>query len=331
MSLNAASPPDPPFGFLICDKPVGITSRDAVNIVAKRFRETRVLDSDAGSSRPSKLKLGHAGTLDPLAQGVLVIGVGRAVRLISHVQRQPKHYRSTFLLGQQTPSGDLEVPPTVHGELPVPPIADLLQAAQELTGTIEQTPPAHSAIKIDGRRAYERVRAGEQFEMPSRQVEIHTLEVTRYEFPEMDFETVCGSGTYIRTLGMDLAKATGTVAVMKSLNRLGVGKFTLEAAFSIDEIRKGDPHSMMVPALWAVVDLPTFAIDDEQATRLVHGLDLKIELVPTEVGDRLRASSESAAVWRGELFAILRPRGGNLWPERVFPRAGVPSRRPSSE
>ena len=185
-----------PFGFLCCDKPTGMTSRDAVNIVAGCLRK---------ANGGVKVKVGHTGTLDPLAEGVLVMAVGRAVRLVPYVQQQAKFYRATFTLGQSTVSGDMEGEVTYRDDLPMPGEQDLRMAAESLTGTITQIPPAHSAIKIGGKRAYDLVRAGESVDVPSRQVQIHHLRIDGYQPPELDLDIGCGSGTYIRTLGMDLA------------------------------------------------------------------------------------------------------------------------------
>ena len=163
--------------------------------------------------------MGHAGTLDPLAEGVLVLGVGPAVRLVPYVLQHPKHYQATFRLGSSSVSGDLEGEISKFPDLPIPTREELEAAAENLTGEIAQIPPAHSAIWVDGERAYRRIRAGEKFEMPSRIVQIDALEITRYEFPEIDLNIVCGSGTYIRTLGIDLAINVGSTAVMSFLSR----------------------------------------------------------------------------------------------------------------
>ncbi|WP_261343134.1 tRNA pseudouridine(55) synthase TruB [Rubripirellula amarantea] len=316
------------FGFLNCNKPVGMTSRDLVNIVAKRFRETR-------DSNEPKIKLGHAGTLDPLAEGVMVLGVGRAVRLVPYVQEQRKHYRSTFLLGQTSVSGDLEGEVISRPDLPVPSLAQLESAARDLTGRISQIPPAHSAIRVDGRRAYQRIRAGEEVKMPSRDVDVYRFEVTRYEFPEVDLDIVCGSGTYIRTLGMDLAKAVGSVGVMKYLRRYRIGVFSEEDALSVEEIRQCDPRTKLKLAVEGAATLPKLTVNDGDAVRLLHGLEIVGELPSnqhydsdTRAGDSRPASldtvmdeTEVAAIWQNELLAIVKRREGAWWPFRVFPRS----------
>ncbi|WP_068259016.1 tRNA pseudouridine(55) synthase TruB [Rubripirellula obstinata] len=303
-----------PFGFLCCDKPVGMTSRDAVNIVAGCLRK---------SNDGKKVKVGHAGTLDPLAEGVLVLAVGRAVRLVPYVQQQSKFYRATFLLGQSTVSGDTEGEVTVRDDLPMPNRNQLDAAAASLRGTITQIPPAHSAIKIDGKRAYDLVRAGKEVVVPSRQVIINHLDITRFAPPEFDLDIGCGSGTYIRTLGIDLANAAGSVAVMTYLRRYAVGVFHERDSIPIDEIRNTDPCQFLRPGLDAVGYLPSFQIDDDQARRLINGLDLNLDAL--DDAGNVVTSGDAAAIWKGELFAVVHRRkiesqSYQWWPKRVFPR-----------
>jgi tRNA pseudouridine55 synthase len=286
-----------------------MTSRDVVNIVQRRLR---------------KVKVGHAGTLDPLAEGVLVLGVGPAVRLVPYVQQQPKHYRATFRLGASSRSGDLEGDVKEHPDLPIPSRQQIEAAAAHLVGRIEQTPPAHSAIWVDGRRAYQRIRAGEEFEMPKRSVDIFSLKILRYDFPEVDLDIVCGSGTYIRTLGLDLALAAGSIAVMSYLCRHGVGPFVREDAVSVQRLREDDIESMLLPPTVAVNHLPQFAIDEPGSTRLGHGLCITGEPTSDPETKRLEdgwpEGSEAAAVNENQyLRAIVRRKKGVWCPYRVFP------------
>ncbi len=290
------------FGFLNCDKPAGMTSRDVVNVVQRRIRP---------------LKVGHAGTLDPLAEGVLVLGVGPAVRLVPYVQRQSKHYRATFQIGQSSVSGDLEGEVTRHDDLPIPSAPQLVAAAKELIGDIEQIPPAHSAIWVDGRRAYDRVRAGENVEMPSRMVTIHSLEIVRYGFPEIVLDVVCGSGTYMRTLGMDLARLAGSTAVMSHLKRVAVGPFRCGDSVSIEQLRDEPIESLLVPAIHGVAGLLKLSVDAEQCQRLGHGLCLDDEVAMKAADGE---SGEAAAItMEGRLRAIVRRKRGAWCPYRVFP------------
>jgi tRNA pseudouridine55 synthase len=289
------------FGFLCCNKPPGMTSRDLVNVVQRRLRD---------QPNRKNVKVGHAGTLDPLAEGVLVIAVGPASRLVPYVQQQPKHYRATFRLGQSTISGDLEGEITRHPDLPQPNRQQIDDAAKGLVGTIQQTPPAHSAIWVDGQRAYKRVRSGESVQMPSRDVEVHSLDVLRYEFPEIDLDIVCGSGTYIRSIGMDLAIAAGSVAVMSHLIRLGVGPFVIDDALTVDRLRDDDLQSMILPATIGVQHLQQIEIDQADSERLGHGKHIDAE----------PAGTEAAVVTQdGQLRAIVRWKENAWYPYRVFP------------
>ena len=203
------------FGILNLNKPVGCTSRDAVNRVQRLIRP---------------VKVGHAGTLDPLAQGVLVLCLGPATRLIERVQQMPKHYRGTFRLGCHSPTDDTEgevVP--LSGATP-PPRAAITAALGQFVGRIHQRPPAYSALKIGGQRAYHLARKGQAVTLPLRPVTIHALSINRFEYPELVLDIECGSGTYIRSLGRDLAKVVGTAAVMTGLTRTAIGPYAIDDA-----------------------------------------------------------------------------------------------------
>ncbi len=274
------------FGFLCCNKPPGMTSRDLVNIVQRRIR---------AETQRREIKVGHAGTLDPLAEGVLVVAVGPASRLVPYVQQQPKHYQATFRLGESTESGDLEGALSHDPDLPQPDRQQIDTAAKALTGSIAQIPPAYSAIWVDGQRAYKRIRAGESFEMPPRTVEVHSLQVLRYEFPELDLDIVCGSGTYIRSLGIDLAVAAGSVAVMSHLVRSGVGPFLINHAATIQQLQADDLASMLLPPIMGVEQMHKITVDDIASERLGHGKYIDGEPTATEAAaitqdGQLRAS-----------------------------------------
>jgi len=283
-----------------------MTSRDVVNVVQRRL--------------PRKTKVGHAGTLDPLAEGVLVLGVGPAVRLVPYVQQQPKHYLATFRIGSSSVSGDLEGDISEFPDLPIPTREQLEQAARDLTGQIEQVPPAHSAIWINGKRAHQRIRAGETFDMPSRKVEIHVLNITRYEFPEVDLDVMCGSGTYIRTLGIDLAVNAGSTAVMSFLSRTGVGPFVIENALSVDVLREETLDAHLLSPSLAVQHLPQIEVTADDAQRLGHGLCLnEVEFIDSERMIDQDVSEAAAITPDGQLRAIVRLKRGQWCPHRVFP------------
>ena len=165
----------PPFGFLIIDKPPGKTSRDVVNVVQYLVRPTRV---------------GHAGTLDPLATGVLVVCLGPATRLVPFVQKGKKHYQATFRFGLFSETDDVEVEPSVGPDAPAISLADIEQVLPEFVGTIDQIPPAHSAVHVDGQRAYRLARKGAAPQLAPRQVTIQDLSVARFDFETQQLECV---------------------------------------------------------------------------------------------------------------------------------------------
>ena len=205
-------------------KPAGWSSRDAVNWVAKRVRPAKV---------------GHCGTLDPLAEGMLLVAIGGATRLIDLVHQLPKRYQGTFRWGFCSPSLDLETPSEA---IAGPPLSrDLLQGQLDhFVGAIQQTPPAYSAIKIDGRRAYLAARKGQEVEMPIRTVTIHSLELGSVDPPHFQLEIDCSTGTYIRTLGSDLAKRAGSDAVMTALVRSSIGSIEASEARSPEQLESAE-------------------------------------------------------------------------------------------
>ena len=220
LMLHVPSSPAPrpwplPCGLLNLNKPVGMTSRQAVNVVQRL----------AGPA-----KAGHAGTLDPLASGVLVVCVGGATRLIEYVQRMRKRYVGTFLLGRQSITEDTEGDVTELPDAPVPNWQEIEAAAQRFVGRIEQRPPAFSALKVQGRAAYKLARQGKPVVLVPRPVDIHRIEIQSYEYPELVLAVECGSGTYVRSLGRDLAETLGTAAVMSALVRTSIGSHRLEEA-----------------------------------------------------------------------------------------------------
>ena len=207
------------FGIFNVNKPPGWTSRRAVNHI-QRF------------VRPAKV--GHAGTLDPLATGVLLICVGPATRLVEYCHRLPKCYRATFLLGRQSPTDDTEVESEYLPDAPKPTRAQIEAALFQFQGEIEQRPPLFSAVKIQGQRAYKIARKGKQVELPMRVVTIHTIDLITYTYPELVLDIKCGTGTYIRALGRDLAFSLNTAAVMSALERTAIGNFQIEDSSRFD-------------------------------------------------------------------------------------------------
>ena len=281
-------------GLLNLNKPSGMTSRRAVNLVERL-------------ARPAKA--GHAGTLDPLATGVLVVCVGAATRLIKYVQRMPKHYRATFLLGRQSPTEDIEGDVTELPDAPVPTLEEIATAAGRLVGRIAQRPPAFSALKVAGRRAYKLAREGHSPSLP-RLVEIFAAEVKSYEYPELVMEVECGSGTYIRSLGRDLAESLGTAAVMSALVRSAIGGFRVEEAVDPRQLGGDNWLDWLQPPLRAIEQLPRVQLSAEQVRRIRNGLPIE-RRGKAEGG---RGDAEIAALDpAGQLVAILARLDSGQW------------------
>jgi tRNA pseudouridine55 synthase len=210
---------------LTVDKPLGWTSFDVVNKVRGALR-----------GRCGKIKVGHAGTLDPLATGLMILCMGRATREIERYMGQEKEYVAGVTFGHTTPSYDLES--AFDGEYDYAGVDRALveEMARGFVGEIEQRPPAFSAVRVDGKRAYKLARRGGEVEMPGRQVWVKELEVTGVEMPLVGLRVVCGKGTYIRSLAHDLGRACGSGAHLSSLRRTRVGEFHVEKAFRVDEL-----------------------------------------------------------------------------------------------
>jgi tRNA pseudouridine55 synthase len=296
-----------PFGILNVDKPIGLSSRDAVNRVERLFQ---------------KVKCGHAGTLDPLATGVLVICVGPATRLIQYVQRLPKEYRAVFQLGRRSVTDDIEGEVELLADPPQPTRTQIEAALPKFLGDIRQRPPSHSAIKVGGQRAYDLARRGEEFELPERTVSIYHLEILRYEYPELELAIQCGSGTYVRSLGRDLAIELGTAAVMSALVRTAIGDFRLDNAVALDDLKNNTVLDHMRPPLEALKSLPRIDLTEKQLVELRHGRPIEMRNAPPPTPPSGNASQpiEYAAVDpAGKLAAILfEKHAKQLWPVRNF-------------
>jgi tRNA pseudouridine55 synthase len=223
-------------GILNLNKPAGMTSRRVVDLVQRLVRPEKV---------------GHAGTLDPLATGVLVVCIGAATKLTEYVQCMPKSYVGTFLLGRQSATEDIEGRVVELPNPPVPTVEQIQQAANSFTGNVLQRPSAFSALKIKGRRAYKLARKGEHPELAPRPISIHRIAVRSYEYPELVLEVDCGRGTYMRALGRDLAASLGTAAVMSALVRTAIGNFLLDEAQDPGELTSENISRHLLPMLRA--------------------------------------------------------------------------------
>lgn len=254
--------PRPPCGVLNLHKPTGVTSRDVVNRVSRPLRGTKV---------------GHAGTLDPLASGVLVVCVGAATRLIESVQRMSKTYRTVVRLGARSDTLDADgqvvevVAPRVPGE------AEVRAALAGQVGTILQQPPRFSALKVDGRRAYDLARAGCAVELAARPVTIHRIGLLDYSWPRLELEIECGGGTYIRSIARDVGEALGCGGLVEALVRTRIGPFTLADALDPMALTASELPGLLRPALEAVPDLPRLVLSATAVAAVVQGRSLALE------------------------------------------------------
>lgn len=262
-------------GLLVIDKPGGMTSRDAVNRVQKWF--------------PRKTKIGHTGTLDPLATGVLVVCVGAATRLADYVQAMGKSYASRFRLGATSTTDDADGTVTETPNAPVPTREEIYAALGRFIGSVQQTPPAVSALKIDGQRAHDLVRKGKEVALAPRTVRIDAIRVTGYEWPWLDVEVDCGKGTYIRSIARDLGAELGCGGLVQTLRRTKVGPFTAEQGTSLD----ADPATVkLLPLGEAVATLRQFRFNSASIEPLRHG---RFVVMP---------GAKAAGHHNGEEFAI---------------------------
>ena len=213
--------------LLLIDKPLNWTSFQVVNKIRWELKNKFGI---------KKLKVGHAGTLDPLATGLLLVCTGKMTKKISEIQALVKEYTGTFTLGATTPSYDLETP--IYRTFPIDHLDDnaLKEVINQFTGVVDQYPPVFSAIKKGGKRLYEYARKGEEIKINSRQVEILAFELTKIKLPTIDFYVKCSKGTYIRSLANDYGKALGSGAHVSSLRRTAIGLHRIEDAYTIEQI-----------------------------------------------------------------------------------------------
>jgi tRNA pseudouridine55 synthase len=291
-------------GLVVVDKPAGFTSHDVVAKLRKAFGQKRV---------------GHAGTLDPDATGVLLVGLGRVTRLLRFLQDTTKTYRGTIAFGVATDTLDaagavLERRPMPLGE------AEVVAASRRFLGELQQVPPMVSALKVDGRRLHELARAGEEVERKARAVRIDRFDVERFEpgpYPSATVLVECSSGTYVRSLAADLGAALGGPAHLASLRRLRVGPFSIDEAHPLDEIER-DPPAVVVSPAGAMRGLERVVVGPEPARAVAHGSVFSSGAFDVEGPGPYAVVDE-----RGELLAVYERRGAALKPAVVLPPAEV--------
>ena len=283
-------------GLLLLDKPAGISSHDAVLAARRALGEKRI---------------GHAGTLDPFATGLLVLLTGRATRLLPYIPGEPKVYEATIAFGQETDTEDLLG--TVVREAPVPTEASVRAALPALTGTVQQVPPAYSAKRIDGQRAYEAARAGVVLDLKPVSIVVHSWEVLAWRDGSCDVRVVCGGGTYVRSLARDLARLAGSAAHLSALRRVAAGAFSVADAQPVLALR--DEPARLRPPLDAVAHLPRVGLTHDEVHRIRRGLDIAVTAEPATVTSHVALVSED----HGGLIA-LGERIADRWQPRVVMR-----------
>lgn len=247
-------------GVMVVDKPVGLTSHDVVQIIRRGTGIRRA---------------GHTGTLDPRASGVLVVLIGPAVRLSEYVSAADKRYQATLRLGTSTDTYDAEG--SIVRTTPVEDITEesFVEILKNYEGEIEQVPPPFSAVKVKGRKAYERARSGEEVELKPRKIHVYNLEVLEWSPPEAVLDVYCSSGTYVRSLANDLGEELGTGAYLIGLRRTKSGRFTLRDAVPLRQLQDafltGEWYHYLIPAAEALGDWPGLELTSEQVEKVRHG------------------------------------------------------------
>jgi tRNA pseudouridine55 synthase len=289
-------------GFLNLNKPSGLTSRAVVNCVARPLRG---------------VKVGHAGTLDPLASGVLVVGVGAATRLVEFVQRMPKTYRTVVRLGVRSDTLDADGQIRDVRDPRIPSEAEVRAALMRQVGTIAQKPPEFSAIKVEGRRAYDLTRAGVAIDLKPRLVTISHIGLLDYTWPRLELEIDCGGGTYIRSIARDLDEELGCGGLVEVLVRTRIGAFTLDAAIPPDNLSAESIAELLRPSLEAVVLLPQLRLSADQVADVAQGKALAAGRL---AGATVPAGEIALLGPDGALVAVAEgvPESGQVLPRRVL-------------
>ena len=291
-------------GLLVVNKPPHYTSHD---VVARIRRWTGIR------------RVGHAGTLDPFATGVVVVAVGAATRVLQYVQDTDKYYLARVMLGAETDSADVDgqvVARTEPAEWPSREVVE--KTLQEFVGTIEQIPPIYSAIKVGGQPLYRQARAGKDVTAPPRTVDVYAIELLRYEPPELDIAVHCGKGTYIRSLARDIGSRLGTFGYCHALRRKATGAFCLEQAWEIDELLELEPHEhwreIALHPDFALAGMDAVILSGAQEKAWYHGQSVGVAASNEAYSGQVRVYGPAGAfVGIGSITD-----GGTLKPSLVF-------------
>ena len=282
-------------GFINLDKQPGQTSRDAVNAVQRLVRPA---------------KIGHCGTLDPLATGVLVVCVGPATRLTNLVQEAPKTYVGDFRLGVSSETEDIEGQIEPLANAPLITAAEIEAVLPEFVGEIQQMPPKFSALKVDGKRAYDLARQGKEVKLKSRQIQVYSLRLTAFEYPNFQLEIDCGTGTYVRSLGRDIGARVGSAAIMTALRRTAIGSFTVADTVNVMQLDAQNISQHLMPVDHCLGSLERVVINDAQARGLTDAQPL---LLPAHADfERVVAVDK-----HGRVLAVLNRRDEHLFTPKI--------------
>ncbi len=286
-------------GLLLLDKPAGISSNQALG-KAKRILGIR--------------KAGHAGTLDPFATGLLLCAFGQATKVNAFLLEADKTYQATLQVGQSTATGDLEGAVTATSQVPAISRQQWQALADKLTGTIEQVPPMYSALKHQGQPLYKLARQGKTIERQARQVTIHSLDIVSWQAPLLVFQVRCSKGTYVRTLGEQLAQLAGSIGHLTALRRTSIGGFEQHQMLTLTQLEAApEPLACLLPADQALLDYPAITLSEQQATGFLHGRTL-VEVAVDQPGKYRVYAVDGLFLGLGECL-----RGAGLKPQRVFP------------
>jgi tRNA pseudouridine55 synthase len=290
-------------GVLVIDKPVGMTSHDVVQVVRRGTGIRRV---------------GHTGTLDPRASGVLVVLVGPAVRLSEYVSASDKRYQAIVRLGESTDTFDADGEVTRRSPVEITQ-EQIEEALTQFEGTVEQVPPAYSAKKINGERAYELARKGEDVELEAKEIDVYHLELLEWDSPEAVIDVYCSSGTYVRALANDLGEVLECGGHLVGLRRTKSGEFALRDAVQLRKLEEAfenrDWYKYLIPAAEALGDWPSRELSFEEVDLVRHGHRIQVEEAPENPDHWVRAISQ-----QGELVALLEylPEEKEWQPRKVF-------------
>jgi tRNA pseudouridine55 synthase len=284
-------------GILLVDKPYGVTSHDVVNEVRHKFHTKRV---------------GHAGTLDPLATGVLVVAVGPATRFLQYLPLEPKEYIAEVQFGEATDTYDKEGAVTHSGPVPENLEAALRQAIPSFMGLVTQTPPMYSAVKVNGKPLYRYARNGQTIEREPRTIHVSQMEVQEISGSQAKIKILCSGGTYVRTLAHDLGEKLGCGAHLSGLLRTAVGRFQLPQTTPLADIRP----DLLIPLRKALPPMPLIELDAQATRQVREGRQIRIDCEPSN-------SLVGLIEPKGEVFSVARLLGNVVQPECVIPEEAI--------